>query len=280
MNINISRSEKGQNTGSVRDLAYYLEKENQEKASHEKERFFSQDEDGITAEEVIEAIDSNKKGLKHRDGKFYLINISPSWKELEHIGNDPEKLKAFTREAMDAYARNFKRGIRGDDLLYFAKIEHHRKYKGFDQEVKNGLAKQGELKPGNQTHIHVIVSRKDREGKRQFSPLSNHRGTQKGPVRGGFDRKAFYTAVEQTFDRTTAYDRPLQETFEYRNAMRYGNAKRKIEMKELAASQYPSQPKQRQLSDSLLALGNILRSAKLDQQLSELEDNSENEMTS
>lgn len=262
MYINITRSEKGSNTGSVRDLAYYLEKENQEKPAHEKNQFFSQDRDDISTQEVISALDSNNKGLKNRDGKFYLINISPSQKELDHIGNDPEKLKSFTREVMDAYARNFQRDITGKDLLYFAKIEHQRHFKGYDKAVKDGLVKQGEQKPGNQTHIHVIVSRKDREQKRQFSPLSNHRKTQKGPVRGGFDRKAFYTAVEEAFDRETGYKRSLQETFQYRNTMKYGNAKEKAAMRERVELELSKRQALHQIPQSLQAIGSILRAGR------------------
>ncbi len=262
MNINITRSEKGSNAGSVRTLVFYLEKENKDKGTHEKEWFFSRDKDKVQVEEVIEAIDQNKLGLKKRDGKFYMMNISPSWKELQHIGNDPQKLRAFTHRVMDAYAENFNRGIKGRDLVYFAKIEYNRKYKGYDQAVKDGLVKQGELKPGNQTHIHVIVARKDRSGKRQFSPLSNHRSTQNGPVRGGFDRKAFYTAAEQAFDQETGYKRSPKETFRYRNAMRYGTAREKAEMQASLKAEQAQSLQKTQLSASLRSVGAVLKSGQ------------------
>jgi len=254
MNINITGSAKGsnkgsvstltrylekenrqriskENRGSVKELSNYLEKENTGKAHKDKEWFFSQDKNHVSAREVTQAIDTNKSKLKHRDAKFYLVNISPSQKELAHIGNDPEKLKAYARSVMDGYARNFNRDITGKDLLYFAKIEYERRYKGFDHEVKAGLVKQGELKPGLQTHIHVIVSRKDRYNQRQFSPLSKHQNTQNGPVRGGFPRKAFYIDAERRFDAMFNYPRSLKERFEYRNTMKYGTMKEKLQLK-------------------------------------------------
>ncbi|WP_439558354.1 DUF5712 family protein, partial [Dyadobacter sp.] len=52
-------------------------------------------------------MDQNVAKLKKIEAKFYLINISPSGKELDHIGNDPQKLKAFAREVMKEYAGNF-----------------------------------------------------------------------------------------------------------------------------------------------------------------------------
>lgn len=248
MNINITGSAKGSNKGSVAQLARYLEKENRQRRenphtgsvkalahylekenrqSERKEWFFSQERNHVSEKEVVRAMDNNKFKLKRKDAKFYLINISPSQKELEFIGNDPEKLKAYTRSVMDGYAKNFNRGIRGKDLLYFAKIEYQRHYKGFDREVKEGLVKQGDPKPGLQTHIHVIVSRKDRYNERQFSPLSKHQHTKSGPVQGGFPRKAFYIDAEKRFDEMFGYPRTLQETFHYRHTMKYGTLKEK-----------------------------------------------------
>lgn len=234
MNINIVGSATGGNKGSSAKLVNYLEKENKGKKTAEKGWFFSHEKDKVSVQSVIDQLDNNKKKLKHKEAKFYMLNISPSQKELAHIGNDPEKLKAYTRKVMDEYARNFNRGIEGKDLLYFAKIEHERRYKGNDPAVKAGTAKQGDLKPGLQTHIHVIVSRKDRYNERQFSPLTNHKGPQSGAVSGGFNRSVFFQKAEQAFDRITGYKRELEESYMYRNAMKNGNAKEQFEMKQVA----------------------------------------------
>ena len=137
---------------------------------------------------------------------------------------------------MDRYAENFGKGLKGKDLLYFAKIEKERSYKGTDLEVKEGLAKQGDLKEGNQTHIHVLVSRKCRQNKLKLSPLSKHRGTRKGPIQGGFDRRAFYQSAEEVFDRRFGYARKLEETFAYQNALKNQGPKERLMMKLKAAS--------------------------------------------
>ena len=225
-----NRAKLENNKGSASTISQYLEKENKGKASHEKEWFFTQNREKVAAQEVVESLDNNKAKLKKREAKFYLINISPSQKELAWIGNDPQKLKTYARQVMDAYAHNFNRDVTGDDLLYFGKVEYERKYKGTDQAVKEGKVKSGDLKPGNQMHVHVIVSRKDRYNDKQFSPLSNHRHTQFGPVKGGFDRKSFYMEAERRFDKLFDYPRTPEETFLYRNTMKYGNAKEKFEI--------------------------------------------------
>lgn len=227
MFIKISRSEKGNNTGSVADLAKYLEKENKDKPIEKRSYFFTQTQDKVLVGDVIKAIDENKRKLHSKDGKFFMITLNPSQKELAHIGNDPEKLKAYTREVMDAYARNFNREITGEDLLYFAKIEYHRTIKGNEPEVKEGRVKQGDLKPGLQTHVHIIVSRKDRYNERQFSPLTHHVNTKKGFVKGGFDRARFFHESEKIFDKVFSYQREANETFQYQNLMKNGNVKDK-----------------------------------------------------
>ena len=212
----------GTNTGSAKKVLNYLEKENKGKTPGEKAWFFSHDKDKVGFREALQALDNNKKKLSRRDAKFYMVNISPSQEELAHIGNDPAKLRAYTRRVMDAYAQNFGKGLRGEDLLYFAKIEQHRYYKGNDAEVVSGQVKQGAPKPGLQTHIHVIVSRKDNSNRLKLSPLSHHRGTTKGPVKGGFDRSRFFGEAEAVFDEQFRYLRPKEKTFAYLNAQKKG----------------------------------------------------------
>lgn len=227
MYVKIQTSGKGENKGSCSDYADYLEKENIGKDDKEKEYFFSAEKDKVEKFEVINEIDNNKRKLGKEDAKFFSVTISPSEKELKHIMNDSNKLKEYTRAVMDEYAKNFKReGINsGKDLVYFAKVEHERTYKGTDKEVRTGEFKQGELKKGNQTHIHVIVSRKDRKNKIKLSPLANEKGNNKSVLNGksvqrGFDRSAFKTTCEQKFDKQFNYERNFKETFEYSNKVK------------------------------------------------------------
>ncbi|MEM6803860.1 MAG: DUF5712 family protein [Bacteroidota bacterium] len=213
MNIKITKAEKGSNTGSAAKLARYLDKENKGKDPKYRRNFFSHSRDRVGLQEAVRRLDANKKNLGNKDAKFFLINISPSQKELEHIGNDEKKLMAYTRSVMDAYAKNFNKGLEGKDLLYFAKIEQSRTYHGNDKDVLAGRAKQGDKKPGLQTHIHVIVSRKDIANKLKLSPLSRHRATKSGAVRGGFDREAFVERAEKIWDKEMKYERRPSESF-------------------------------------------------------------------
>ena len=226
MNIKIVASESGSNRGSSKRVVNYLEKENKGKANAEKTWFFSDSRDRVGVKEVIESLDANKKKLSKKDAKFYMVNISPSQKELAWIGNDPEKLRAYTRELMDQYAQNFGKGLRGEDLLYYAKIEQNRYYKGSDPEVQKGWVRQKAKKPGLQTHIHVIVSRKDKANRLKLSPLSHHRKTKKGPVRGGFERVVFFQKAEEGFDRLFGYQRQKEERFLHCNAKKKSPRKR------------------------------------------------------
>jgi len=74
------------NRGSVKVLTKYLEhKQNDIK---EEGIFFNQNREGINAMEVEQGIDQNVKGLRQDQEKFYSLYISPSEKELQHIGND------------------------------------------------------------------------------------------------------------------------------------------------------------------------------------------------
>lgn len=224
----------GGNSGSCGAMVKYLEKENEEGIS--KEWFFDKHGNPVHAQQVVREIDSNKAKLSKGDAKFYSIIIAPSEKELEVIGGNHASqsaaLKGFTKKVMDEYARNFKRDNvkSAEDLLYFAKIEYQREFKGTDQQVREGHAKAGEVKPGNQMHIHVIVSRKDATNKVKLSPLSNHRSTKKGPIKGGFDRTRFKEAVEWSFDEKFQYERPLEECFNYMNTMANGSFKEICEM--------------------------------------------------
>lgn len=54
--------------------------------------------------------------------------------------------------------------------MYYARVETKRSYHPEDEEVKQGIARIGEPKPGLNLHVHVIVSRKSLDGKVKLSP--------------------------------------------------------------------------------------------------------------
>ncbi len=79
---------------------------------------------------------------------------------------------------------------------------------------------QGMQKGGEQSHIHIIVSRKDMSNSYSLSPGSKYKSSEvemNGKmVKRGFDRDAFFAKAEKTFDNTFAYKRNFAETYKAR----------------------------------------------------------------
>ena len=229
---------EGNNKGSSARLVNYLEKENEHTLSTENEYFFSADRDKCNKWEVMQQIDNNAKGQKieKNQDRFFSIIIAPSQSELAQIGNDSGKLREFTRSAMENYASGFcnykgeGRGVESKDLVWYAKIEHERKYTSLDAEVKAGLVEQGHLKEGDQRHIHIIVSRCEARENRHVLESEQKRQKQEHTAHlcpnvnnpTIFSRDAFYRATEQTFDKMFDYDRRLEESYDYCNAIKNG----------------------------------------------------------
>ncbi len=78
----------------------------------------------------------------------------------------------------------------------------------------------GMNKDGNQSHIHIIVSRKDASNSFSLSPGSKYKSSEVmmngKTVKRGFDRDQFFTKAEKTFDGTFAYQRNFVETYQAR----------------------------------------------------------------
>jgi hypothetical protein len=231
--------------GSCGRLVEYLEKE-------QVGLWFGQNREQLTGQEVVAEIDHNKRNLGREDAKYYQVILAPSQAELAHIGSDPQKLQAFTRATMEQYAHNFGKGIDSKDLVWFAKIEHSRHFDHTDRAVQLGEQQKGVAKRGDQTHIHVIVSRTENlreygEGKKNalherknpyhLSPLTNHKATTKGPVVGGFERNSFSQRTEQSFDQAFGYERSLTESFRFLHGMKYGDEQLKAELQGQAVAE-------------------------------------------
>ncbi|GAC1314716.1 MAG: hypothetical protein NVSMB24_39660 [Mucilaginibacter sp.] len=246
MHVNITKTETGNNKGSSSQLVAYLEKENRLAERLDKdyhpEYWFNHYSQTIQPYEVRQGIDNNVAKLSKDDAKFFLINISPSARELvylkERFGEDGARqhLKNFANQVMDAYAKNFKRtGIDGNSgLVYFGKLENSRYYTYKDLEVRKGLAKKGDRKPGEQMHVQIIVSRKDASNSIKLSPLNNSKGAnaEHSQKVGQFDRVAFKQATEGLFDRMFGYEREIKESFKYANTLKHGFYEQKQEVKE------------------------------------------------
>lgn len=218
------------NKGSCASFANYLAKEDFREKSLIKEFFFNHNSKEILDYQVIDAIDNNRKGLSKTDAKFYTGSINFSEEELKFIGNDPGKIKDYTIKVMEQYANQFNKGITIRDINWFGKIEYHRYYKGDDEEVKNGTKTQGEQKEGLQTHVHYVIGHMSKSGKMKLSPKTNHRDTQKGPIKGGFNRDEFKQQGERIFDETFGYLRPLEESYQYHKVKSNGTISDQVEI--------------------------------------------------
>ena len=234
MNIDFPPPSKGtfNNAGGCRQLANYLEHEDLERMEKGiyTEGFFNLTEENLYKAQVIEDIDANIGQLLKTDAKFYAIHVSPSEKELKTIGSTEEEqakaMKRYIREVfIPEYARNFNKGLSAEDIKFYGKIHFDRNRS--DNELN--------------MHCHLIVSRKDQSNKVKISPLTNHRNTKKGAIKGGFDRTNLFQQAETGFDKLFNYQRKLQETFVYCNTMKNGSLKDKLQMQEQELKQ-PQKP--------------------------------------
>ena len=216
----------GPNTGSCAAYAYYLEHENhwKKKNGHRKDiiPFYDQNGKAVSVGTVINTIDANKQGLHVEDAKFFSLVINPSEKEIAKMGvTREERIKALEQlvdKMMDRYAAGFRKQdiTSHNDLLYFYTIHEFRE------------DKKGDLRPG--IHVHIIVSRKDINGKYKLSPMTNHRGETAGVIKSGFNRDTFYRDCESIFDTTYGYERRIVETYDYLNTLKHGTTEEKSAM--------------------------------------------------
>lgn len=226
MNIDFPPPSNGiyNNAGSCRRLGNYLEHEDLERMERGiyTEGFFNLTEENLYKSQIVKDIDNNKAQLLKTDAKFYAIHISPSAKELQAMGSteqeQAESMRRYVREVfIPEYAKNFNKELSANDIKFYGKIH-------FDRD-------RSENSEGNM-HCHIIVSRKDQSNKIKLSPLTNHRNTKKGVIKGGFDRTNLFQQVEMGFDRLFNYNRPRNESFEYYNTMKNGSISDQIRMQE------------------------------------------------
>ena len=209
------------NAGSSRQLASYMEHEDLERMEKGiyTDGFFSLTEDNIYKSTVIKDIDTNIGQLLKTDAKFYAIHVSPSENELRAMGNTEqekaEAIKRYIREVfIPEYAKNFNKGLSEADIKFYGKIHFDRSRS--DNELN--------------MHCHLIVSRKDQANKKKLSPLTNHKNTKNGVLKGGFDRVNLFQQAEQGFDKLFGYNRQQSESFDYHNTMKNGSISDQLEL--------------------------------------------------
>ncbi|WP_437370355.1 MobB family relaxase [Maribacter litoralis] len=96
-----------------------------------------------------------------------------------------------------------------------AKLERQAPHQQNGKRIVQGMAKDG-----NQSHIHIIVSRKDASNRFSLSPGSKYKASDVklngDTVKRGFDRDNFFDKAEKTFDKTFGYKRNFAETYKAR----------------------------------------------------------------
>lgn len=211
------------NAGSSRQLVSYCEHEDMERMQQGiyTDGFFNLTDDNIYKSKIIKDIDSNIGQLLKTDAKFYAIHVSPSENELRAMGNTEqekaEAMKHYIREVfIPEYAKNFKKELSASDIKFYGKIHFDRSRS--DNELN--------------IHCHLIVSRKDQANKKKLSPLTNHKNTKNGIIKGGFDRTALFESVEKGFDKLFGYNRKQSESFDYHNTIKNGSISEQIELQE------------------------------------------------
>ena len=222
MHIDFAPPSKGtyNNAGSSRQLASYMEHEDLERMEKEiyTDGFFNLTEDNIYKSKVVKDIDTNIGQLLKTDAKFFAIHVSPSERELRAMGNtEQEKAEAMRRYIREIfipeYAKNFNKGLSEADIKFYGKIHFNRNRS--DNELN--------------MHCHLIVSRKDQSNKKKLSPLTNHKNTKNGVVKGGFDRVNLFQQAEQGFDKLFDYHRHQSESFDYHNTIKNGSIFEQLE---------------------------------------------------
>ena len=225
MHIDFAPSSGGtyNNAGSSRQLVSYMEHEDLERMEKGiyTDGFFNLTDDNIYKSKVIKDIDNNIGQLLKTDAKFFAIHVSPSESELRAMGNTEqekaEAMKRYIREVfIPEYAKNFNKGLSEADIKFYGKIHFDRSRS--DNELN--------------MHCHLIVSRKDQTNKKKLSPLTNHKNTKNGVIKGGFDRVNLFQQAEQGFDKIFGYNRQQTESFDYLNTMKNGSISEQIEVQE------------------------------------------------
>ena len=112
--------------------------------------------------------------------------------------------------------RKVERGeLKGNASKLHKKIDEQMKLAPHKQHGKMIAA--GMKKEGHQTHVHIIVSRRDQTNTYTLSPMAKHKASEvelNGKmVRRGFDRDKFFEAAEKTFDRLSGFNRNYVESY-------------------------------------------------------------------
>lgn len=118
--------------------------------------------------------------------------------------------------------RQVQRGEKNGSVLDLQR-EINKLYNQAPHKSNGKMIEQGMEKPGLQTHVHLIVSRKDKSNSVSLSPGSKYKSSEvmfNGKlVRRGFDRDNFFQKAEQRFDEKFSFNRNFVESYSSRKTL-------------------------------------------------------------
>ncbi|RDY57933.1 MobB family relaxase [Flagellimonas nanhaiensis] len=146
--------------------------------------------------------------------------------ERTYSGKDWEVQQNRPYAAKIAKLQNDIRKVeRGELKGNIAKVEKEidRLFREMPHKMDGKPVKEGMQKPGDQMHVHIIMSRKDVTNRYSLSPGSSYRESE-APLQGevrkrGFKRDQFFEGAEKTFDRLFGYDRNYVESYQGRKTL-------------------------------------------------------------
>ncbi len=143
----------------------------------------------------------------YRGFEKQVLENAPYRKEIAKLRNDIQKV---TRGELEGNIQKMERRIQ--------QLTDRAPHKQNGKLIEAGMQKEG-----SQTHVHIIVSRKDMTNTYTLSPMAKHKASEvmlNGKLtKRGFDRDKFFEASEKTFDRVTGYQRNYVETYRAKNML-------------------------------------------------------------
>lgn len=146
--------------------------------------------------------------------------------ERDYKGNDVAIRENKSYSNKIAHLKNELRKVeRGDISGNTRQLENeiNKLVRDAPYKIRGQVAEQGMKKEGLQTHIHIIVSRKDASNSYSLSPGSKYKASEvvmHGKIiKRGFDRDRFFQNSEKAFDKMFQYNRNYVEKYAARKML-------------------------------------------------------------
>ncbi|TNJ46094.1 mobilization protein [Tamlana fucoidanivorans] len=194
----------------------------------------------------LSALKNHTKDLKAYTRELMKAYAASFHREIEGRAITVKDLKYF---AKIEYSRSYKgtdKAVRENQkyIAKIAKLKHHivkiernemagsvkAKQQAIEQarataphKLNGKMIEAGMPKAGAQTHVHIIMSRKDQSNRYSLSPGSKYKASTvelNGKlVKRGFDRDRFYQKAEKQFDKQFNYKRHYVEQYKARKTL-------------------------------------------------------------